>query len=311
MTGPIDAVYCSEWRYTDLDAATGRYSFERRQGQPDRGRPLRAGRDRDLVVGTGARGTGVDPGQDGGQGGADLGGVGGTSARHRCVNLGVMIRRAVLLLVLLVVGAWARGLAAAPTMEADHAAYWRRRRRSPGRRTLVALGDSLSQGLGSRRPSSSWAGRLASALAERGGPVRVVCLGVVGATAADVLRDQLPVAPEFGSDTVVALAVGTNDAAQGVPPETFRADLTALCAALPAGALVADVPDLQRGPVRAAAVELSAVAREVVASFPGLRLVRLEDATHRMMPWEVGPDLAHPNALGYRRHGRAFVAALG
>ena len=221
-----------------------------------------------------------------------------------------MIRRAVLLLVLLVAAAWGRGLAAAPTMEADHAAYWRRRRRSPGARTLVALGDSLSQGLGSRRPSSSWAGRLASALEERGGPVRVVCLGVVGATAADVLRDQLPLAPEFGPDTVVALAVGTNDAAQGVTPEAFRETLTRLCAALPDGSLVADVPDLQRGPVRTAATELSAVAREVVAGFPALRLVRLEDATHRMMPWEVGPDLAHPNALGYRRHGRAFVAAL-
>ena len=48
-----------------------------------------------------------------------------------------------------------------------------------------------------------------------------------------------------------------------------------------------------------------------MAAHPGLRLSRLEAATHRLVPWEFGPDLAHPNGLGYRRFGRAFVAALG
>jgi acyl-CoA thioesterase I len=220
----------------------------------------------------------------------------------------VVVRRVLGVLLLAVLAAWGRGLAAAQTMEADHAAYWRRRRRSPGALTLVALGDSLSQGLGSTDPSSSWAGRLAAAWEERSGrPVRVVVLGVVGATAADVLRDQLP---EMPPADLVALGIGTNDAAQGVTPEQYRETFSALCAALPAGSLVADVPDLQRGPVRRAGLELSAVAREVLTEHPHLRPVALEAVTHRMWPWMFGPDLAHPNKLGYARHGVAWVAAL-
>ncbi|MEJ2869784.1 SGNH/GDSL hydrolase family protein [Actinomycetospora sp. OC33-EN08] len=232
----------------------------------------------------------------------------------------VVVRRVLGVLVLGVLVAWGRGLVAAQTMEADHAAYWRRRRRSPGSLTLVALGDSLAQGMGSTDPSSSWAGRLAAAWEERSRRpetqrsgarplvrVRVVCLGVVGATAADVLRDQIPDLPPAD---LVALGVGTNDAAQGVSPEEYRETFTELCAALPDGSLVADVPDLQRGSARRAGVELAAVAREVVAGFPGLRLVELEAATHRMWPWQFGPDLAHPNRLGYRRHARAWIAAL-
>lgn len=206
----------------------------------------------------------------------------------------------------------ARRLRLATTMADDHAAYWRRRRRSPGGVTLVALGDSLAQGLGAVHPERSWAGRLADALEARDGVrVRVVNLGVVGATVADVRATQLPAAaPLTGPATVVALAVGTNDAAQGVDLEDFRRDLDAVCAALPAGALVADVPDLQRGAPQRHAVRLAAVAREVIASHPGLRPVALEAATHRMRLWEVGPDLAHPSGRGYRRYGRAFVAAL-
>lgn len=206
----------------------------------------------------------------------------------------------------------ARRLRLATTMEQDHAAYWRRRGRSPGDVLLVALGDSLAQGLGAVHPERSWAGRLADAIEARDGVrVRVVNLGVVGASVADVRSSQLPVAPLTGPATVVALAVGTNDAAQGVDPEDFRRDLDAVCAALPAGALVADVPDLQRGAPQRHAERLAAVAREVVAAHPALRPVALEAATHRMRLWEVGPDLAHPNGRGYRRYGRAFTAALG
>ena len=63
----------------------------------------------------------------------------------------------------------ARRLRRATTMEDDHAAYWRRRRRSPGDVLLVALGDSLAQGLGALHPERSWAGRLADAIETRDG----------------------------------------------------------------------------------------------------------------------------------------------
>ena len=207
-----------------------------------------------------------------------------------------------------------RRLAAAMTMTEDHAAYWRRRRRSPGAFLLVALGDSLAQGQGALHPEHSWAGRLADHLEhERGVTVRVVNLGVGGATTAEVLHEQLPQVPaealRSGAPALVALCTGTNDATS-TPPEDYRRDLDALCRALPAGSLVSDVPDFQRGPDRPAGAHLAAVAREVVAAHPGLRLVRLEDATRGLRPWELGPDLAHPSGLGYRRFGRAFTAAV-
>lgn len=222
------------------------------------------------------------------------------------------MRRRLLLAAGLVLGVLVavqgRRLARAVTMESDHGAYWRRRRRSAGAVQLVALGDSLAQGIGAMRPEHSWAGRLADHVeAVTGERVQVLNLAVSGARTADVLREQVPAMP--GAPTLVALAVGTNDAAADVDPETFRAELTAVCAALPAGSLVADVPDLQRDPVRAAGVGLAAVAREVVAGFPALHPVALEAATPRMRFWEAGPDLAHPSGLGYRRYGRAFAAA--
>jgi lysophospholipase L1-like esterase len=207
----------------------------------------------------------------------------------------------------------ARRLWLATTMETDHAAYWRRRRRSPGDVLLVALGDSLAQGMGAVHPERSWAGRLADAIEARDGVrVRVVNLGVTGATVADVLAEQLPQVPDgwAGPDAVVALAVGTNDAAQDTGEDAFRRDLDAVGAALPAGSLVADVPDLQRGVVRRRGARLAEIAREVVAARPDLRPVALEAATHHIRLWEAGPDLAHPNGRGYRRYGAAFVAAL-
>lgn len=226
-----------------------------------------------------------------------------------------MIRGTLGALLVFVLAAWARGLAAARTMEHDHAAYWRRRARSPGEITVVALGDSLAQGLGAIRPQRSWAGRLAEALEARTGTrVRLLVLGTGGARVADVLAEQLPRVPapvlRGEPGTLIALEVGTNDASGGTDPEEYRHRLGLLCDALPAGSLVGDVPDLQRGAVRPAGARLSAVAREVVQAHPQLRQARVESATHRMGPWEFGPDLAHPNGLGYRRFGRAFTSAL-
>jgi len=227
----------------------------------------------------------------------------------------VALRRVLAVLAPAALAVQARRVRAAATMEDDHAAYWRRRGRTPGSFLLVALGDSLAQGVGALRPEQSWAGWLADHLERTTGRrVRVLVLGVSGATTAEVADEQLPRVPAAArrgaASTLVALCTGTNDAT-ATDPEDFRRSLTAICGQLPAGSLVADIPDFQRGPDRPAGARIAAIAREVVAAHPDLRLVRVEDATRRLRPWELGPDLTHFSGYGYRRLGRAFAAALG
>lgn len=75
---------------------------------------------------------------------------------------------------------------------------------------------------------------------------------------------------------------------------------------MPAGALIADVPDFRRGPHRAAAMDYSTICREVLAEFPALIPVSIERASRDMRPWEQGADLIHPGNAGHRRYAAAF-----
>jgi len=60
----------------------------------------------------------------------------------------------------------------------------------------------------------------------------------------DVLLRQLPVPADA---ELVTLCIGANDAGR-TAPEQFRQRLRQVCAALPAGAIVGDVPEFQWGP---------------------------------------------------------------
>jgi len=206
-------------------------------------------------------------------------------------------------------GLWRRRLARLDRMPDDFAAYWNRRARRPGELRYVALGDSLSQGLSARRPERGFVGLLADQLAARTGRgVAVLNWSATGATVADVLADQLPrlAALEGAAPYLVTVCVGSNDVAR-MDPERFRADFRALCAGLPAGALVADLPDFRRGPHRVAAAGYARICREVLAEFPALVGVALERATRTIGVRELGSDLVHPGDLGHRRYAAAFA----
>jgi acyl-CoA thioesterase I len=193
----------------------------------------------------------------------------------------------------------------------DFAAYWRRRARRTGQLSYVALGDSLAQGLTACRPELGYVGRLADAVAAgTGRTVGVRNLSVTGASVADVLERQLPALLALPRrPDVLTVCVGSNDVA-GTPPELFRERFGQLCARLPAGALVADVPTIRHGPHRRRAAELAAICAEVLGEFPALVPVSVHAATAGMRFWELGFDLVHPGALGYRRYTAAFAAAL-
>lgn len=188
--------------------------------------------------------------------------------------------------------------------------YWDGRART-GELLWIALGDSLTQGTGSSTPATSWLGRAVTA-AERstGRSVRVLNLAVYGARVVDVLELQLPAAAPLDRADVVTVCVGSNDAGR-LPAAEFRARLEQLCDALPAGAVVGDVPEFQWGPRVAAAAELSAVVREVVAARAHLVLAPVEAATAgtRILT-ELAGDFFHPNDAGHARVARAFLPAV-
>jgi lysophospholipase L1-like esterase len=209
-------------------------------------------------------------------------------------------------------GLWRRRLGRLDRMPEDFGAYWIRRARRPGDVRYVALGDSLAQGLSARRPERGFVGLLADQLAASGElSVAVLNWSVTGATVGDVLADQLPRLRSLAgaAPDLVTVCVGTNDVAR-TDPERFEAQFRALCAGLPAGALVADLPDFRRGPRRAAAAEYGRICRAVLAEFPALVPVGIEHATRTMRRTELGVDLVHPGDRGHRRYASAFSAAL-
>src|SRR5260370_37713612 len=75
--------------------------------------------------------------------------------------------------------------------------------------TFVALGDSITVGMGDPAPEGGWRGWAALLAASLHQPV-IHNLATLGALAADVERTQLPAATELKPD-VASVVVGIND----------------------------------------------------------------------------------------------------
>lgn len=151
----------------------------------------------------------------------------------------------------------------------------------------VALGDSLTLGIGAPAHDRGWVGQLRDRLGRR-----VVNLGVSGATTADVLERQLPALETLEPD-LVTLMIGSNDLLRGdnraLLPERFAAVLDRL----PRGAVVTTLPNPRRA-ARAANDLLLRVAPE-----RGLVVAELRDP--RLSSWRgrLAADHFHPNEAGY------------
>lgn len=184
--------------------------------------------------------------------------------------------------------------------------YWTAQA-TQGELLLVALGDSLTQGIGSSRPSTSWLGRYVEHLESRTGrQVRIDNRAAYGARIGDLIRGQLPI--PAGAD-FVTVCIGANDAGR-TAPEQFRRDLHRVCRQLPAGSIVGDIPEFQWGPRIEAAGCLSRIVREVVGQFPQLVLADVEARTvGTKVLTELAGDFFHPADPGHRRIATAFIAA--
>jgi lysophospholipase L1-like esterase len=205
---------------------------------------------------------------------------------------------------------WAVRLARLRRSVDRHYRYWNIRSQQPGELCYVALGDSATQGIGASRPERGYVGLVASRIeAVTGRSVRVVNLSRSGARIDD-LRDRqlprlaaMPVAPH-----IVTVGIGGNDVRDRTA--SWDADVRTVLDALPAGAIVADVPDFGGGPSLRHGRQAARVVRTAVAVRP-LRLVDLEAATRDGMGRaSYAADGFHPGNRGHRIWADAFWPAV-
>lgn len=192
-----------------------------------------------------------------------------------------------------------------------HQLYWMRRQLRPGELRYAALGDSLAQGVGASHPECGYVGLLAARIEHlTGAGVEVINLSATGVTIDDVTRYQLPVLHSLDpAPDLITVSVGTNDAGRR-DHACLGARFDALCAQLPPGALVADLPKFHHGRRAAAARDAAATIRDVLARHPQLVLVSLDEPTARTGLAMRSADLFHPNDRGYRHYADQFWSAL-
>ncbi|GAA2160370.1 SGNH/GDSL hydrolase family protein [Pedococcus bigeumensis] len=173
----------------------------------------------------------------------------------------------------------------------------------------VALGDSMTQGIGASAPECGWVGQLGTHLAASGRAHRMVNLSVTGARVQDALDHQLPALGDLVAlghvPDLVTVVIGSND----VVSPRLRAGLTErfteLLDGLPDGVVVANLPNPHREARRVEAV-LRRRARDG-------RLVIADMRAHGPRSWrgKLAADRFHPNDAGYAAMAHVFDVALG
>lgn len=175
----------------------------------------------------------------------------------------------------------------------------------------VALGDSTAVGTGAES-GGGYPDRLARRLAAAGAPVRLVNLGVSGATAEDLRKVQLPSARAVEGVALVTIAIGINDVVRGRPLAEFARDLEIVADAIArtrAVVVLSELPDLSRAP--ALASNARALGRRIAAynatirrigERHGFAVAELEVTSRRAFadqPELLARDGFHPSARGY------------
>jgi lysophospholipase L1-like esterase len=170
----------------------------------------------------------------------------------------------------------------------------------------VVLGDSTAQGIGTSNREHSYALVVLRALREQRDPTwRALNVSRSGARVRDVVNDQLLQIEHTHAD-LVSCAAGANDLLR-TRPQQFERDLRQLAGRLPAGSLLANLP---QGLMPKRAARFNALISELVVEH-GLLLVDVW--SHTGPPWEgkFSGDRFHPNDAGYLGWAAAFLDALG
>ena len=178
----------------------------------------------------------------------------------------------------------------------------------------VALGDSYTIGTSVGR-AERFPDQLVAALADGPTPLELVAnLGVDGYTTADLIRDELPALGALRAE-FATLLIGVNDVVQGVPPETYEANVAGILGALlervPAERLVTiAIPDYTVTPagadygdpeVRRDGIVTSNAIMARLAGAAGTPFVDIFDLSRRAAddPSLVASDGLHPSGAQY------------
>lgn len=95
----------------------------------------------------------------------------------------------------------------------------------------LALGDSISQGIGSDDfESAAFPARLAALWRAKGCKVELKNVAIAGSTAVDILHNEVPEIEPF-NPTFITLQGGSNDIAQNVKLDTYRLQVRLILAA--------------------------------------------------------------------------------
>jgi lysophospholipase L1-like esterase len=176
----------------------------------------------------------------------------------------------------------------------------------------VALGDSTAAGIGAEQ-GGGYPDRLARRLAGAGTPAHLLNLGVPGATAEDLRKNQLPRAQGAGP-ALVTICIGLNDLVRGRPLADYARDLEIIADAVSrtkAAVVISELPDVSRAPAAASMAAPAVLARRVaaynavihrVAERHGFAVAEVEATTRRAFassPELLARDGFHPSARGY------------
>jgi lysophospholipase L1-like esterase len=172
----------------------------------------------------------------------------------------------------------------------------------------VALGDSMTQGVGASTFDRGWVGQLARRLDDEGRHHRVVNLAFSGARTTDVLDRQLPALAALATPPdLVTVLIGSNDLTRRAYRDRLPAAFAELLERLPVGSVVANLPQ-----PRSAARRVNVLIERAVRQ-RGLVLADMLDRRHAPTSWRgrLAEDHFHPNELGYAGLADTFHHAIG
>ena len=165
----------------------------------------------------------------------------------------------------------------------------------------VALGDSMTVGIGAPAHDRGWVGQALGMVAS---PLRVVNLAMSGARVPDVLDRQLPALRTLDEPAVVTLMIGSNDLMSREHRDRLPDGMRRLLDTLPPRSVVSNQPRNS-----APALEVNRLIDAAVRD-RGLRLADMRGPRTSSWVGKLAADHFHPNELGYTGIAEVFAEAI-